>query len=737
MLRRPSFAPIDWEMCGIAGILRRGGAPVDPALLRRMSDALAHRGPDGEGAYVDDGDRLSVGLASRRLAVIDIPGGAQPMSTEDGTCTVVYNGELFNTDEVRAELQSAGHRFRSRCDTEVVLRGYRQWGDAVVERLNGMWAFAVWDAARHRLLLCRDRLGVKPLVYAETPAGLVFASEVKALVASGLVPRDLDPASLPHYLSFFAVPEPHSLVRGVRRLRAGHLLAADLDGARERQYWDCALPEDDVDRGADRYREEVGWLLEDAVRRRLVSDVPLGVLLSAGIDSNLVAAFAARHTDGPLRTFTIGFDQPGLDERGPARVMASALQAEQTEAELGIHDAIEGLPDLLGAYDEPGQSLLQTHVVSALAARDVTVALSGLGGDELFSAYPTHVMANLLAQLDRIPRHLRKPALTAASLAPSPRLQRLAELSAMAPDDRAIRRLMHQTDAGLRSDLLAPELRSTLDLESPARHLANFFERAAGRHPLNRMLYVYVKTYLPDELLRASDAMSMHHSLELRTPFLDYRLVEQAMRIPALHKMRGTKGKLPLRDIAREALPAPVLRQKRGFAPPLGRWMSGELQERVRDTLADPVVARRGVFDRKQVEQVVSRCIGGDERLLPPVMMLYCFEAWAQRWLDGDGNRLAEPAQRPTFDAPEVDLSVVIVNWNTRERLRDCLASLEEHLCSVEHEVIVVDNASHDGSGDMVAADFPDVRLVRNDENVGFGTANNQAMRIAQGRWFL
>src|SRR4051812_24922029 len=203
-----------------------------------------------------------------------------------------------------------------------------------------MWAFAVWDAARRRLLLCRDRLGVKPLVYAETPAGLVFASEVKALVASGLVERELDPGSLPLYLSFFAVPEPHSLLRGVRRLRAGHLLAADMDRARERQYWDCALPEDEVDRGGDRYREEIKWLLEDAVRRRLVSDVPLGVLLSAGIDSNLVAAFAARHTDRPLRTFTIGFDQPGLDERGPARVMAGALQAEHTEAELGIHDAI-------------------------------------------------------------------------------------------------------------------------------------------------------------------------------------------------------------------------------------------------------------------------------------------------------------------------------------------------------------------------------------------------------------
>src|SRR4051794_40750222 len=730
-------APTEREMCGIAGIMRRDGAPVDPALLRRMSDALAHRGPDGEGGYVDDGGRVSVGLASRRLAVIDIPGGAQPMSTEDGACTVVYNGELFNADEVRADLQSAGHRFRSRSDTEVVLRAYVQWGDALVERLNGMWAFAVWDGTRHRLLLSRDRLGVKPLVYAETPAGLVFASEVKALIASGLVGRELDPASLPDYLSFFAVPEPHSLVRGVRRLRAGHLLTADIDGARERQYWDCALPEDEVDRGADRYREEVRWLLEDAVQRRLMSDVPLGVLLSAGIDSNLVAAFAARHTDEPLRTFTIGFDQGGRDERGPARALADALRAEHTEAELGVRAAMADLPDLLEAYDEPGQSLLQTHVVSALAARDVTVALSGLGGDELFSGYPTHVVANLLARLDRIPRGLREPALAAAGVVRGGRLQRLAALSSMAPDDRATRRLMHQTDAALRSDLLAPELRSTLDLEAPARHLEQFFERAAGRHPLSRMLYVYVKTYLPDELLRASDAMSMHHSLELRTPFLDFRLVEHAMRIPAVHKMRTAKGKLLLRDIAREVLPTPVPRRKRGFSLPMGTGRGGELQERARDPRAGAAVARGGVFDPEQVEQVVSRCIDGDERLLPPVMMLYCFEAWAQRWLDGDGNRLAEPAQRPTFDAPEVDLSVVIVNWNTRERLRDCLASLEEHLCSVEHEVIVVDNASHDGSGDMVAADFPDVRLVRNDENVGFGTANNQAMRIAQGRWFL
>ena len=301
-------------MCGIAGLYFGDGRPLDREVLRSMADSLAHRGPDGEGIFTDDSGAPSVGLASRRLAVIDIPGGRQPMSTEDGSHTVVYNGELFNADEIRRRLETSGHRFRSHCDTEVVLRGYAEWGQDVVERLNGMWAFAVWDRAGRALFLARDRLGVKPLVYARTAGGLAFGSEIKALTASGLVERRVDHTALPFYLSQFAIPEPHSLIEGVRRLPAGHTLTVDRTGVKERQYWDCALAEE-PDRGRQAFRDEVRALLDDSVRRRLVSDVPLGVLLSGGVDSNLVSTFAARHVPGPLRTFTLGFGLPEADER--------------------------------------------------------------------------------------------------------------------------------------------------------------------------------------------------------------------------------------------------------------------------------------------------------------------------------------------------------------------------------------------------------------------------------------
>ena len=728
-------------MCGIAGICSVDGRPVDERMLERMAATLAHRGPDGEGFHVDDQAGPSVGLVNRRLAVVDIEGGAQPMSTEDSIHTITYNGELFNADEVRRELESRGQRFRSRSDTEVFLRGYAEWGEAVLDRLNGMWAVAIWDRRERRLFLARDRLGVKPLVYADTPAGLVFASEIKALTASGLVPRELDAQALPYYLSFFAVSEPHSLIRGVRRLPAGHSLTVDAGGIKERQYWDCALPEED-DRGREAYREEVEALLDDSVRRRMVSDVPLGVLLSSGVDSSLVATLAARHSDAPVRTFTLGFGRTEGDERAAAMRMARALGAEHAEAEASPQEVMTRLPDLLEAYDEPGESLLQTNFVCGLAAQDVTVALSGLGGDELFSSYPTHVVANLLARLDRLPGGIRDPAMALARILPGGRLTRAADLAAMEPDKRATRRLMHQTDARLRSDLLAEDVRTAVDLEAPARHLEMHFERAAGEHPLNRMLYVYVKTYLADELLRASDAMSMLHSLEMRTPFLDYRLVERAMSMPARHKMRLSTGKLLLRDVGERLLPIAVSRGKQGFSPPLGHWIRRDLSESVRDLLAPPSVDNRGVFEAGEVARLVTACMDGDDRAAPPVMMLYCFETWARRWLDGEqpirANGDGMPA-RISVDKPDAerDLSVIVVNWNTRELLRDCLASLQEHLAGVDHEVIVVDNASSDGSPEVVEEHFPDVRLIRNQQNVGFGRANNQAMEVAAGRWFL
>jgi asparagine synthase (glutamine-hydrolysing) len=627
-------------MCGIAGILATGGRRVDRQTLQRMADSIAHRGPDAEGFFVEEGPP-SVGLANRRLAVIDIDGGDQPLQINDGAQTIVYNGEIYNADEVRRELESRGHSFRTRCDTEVVVRGYAEWDTGVLDRLNGMWAFAIWDGRRRRLFIARDRLGVKPLVYAQTREGLVFGSEIKALIASGLVKRSLDTSVIPYYLSFFAIPEPYSAVQGVRRLPAGHAMTVDSDGVSEFQYWDCALEEEDVDPA--RHQRQVRELLEDSVARRLVSDVPLGVLLSSGIDSGLVTAFAARHSRDPVRTFTLGFDPPRGDEREDARRVASSFGTDHTEEAVDVRSVGRILPELLEHYDEPGQSLLQTDLVSAMAHRRVTVALSGLGGDELFAAYPTHVVTNLLARLDQAPAPIRGMVRTAAGLAPVNRARNLAALSGMNPAARVIERLMHQTDAAQRSDLLATELRSSLDLGAPSRHLLEHYRRGRAHDPLNRVLYVYLKTYLTDELLRATDSMSMRHSLEVRTPFLDYRLVRASMRIPAKEKLRLTRGKLPLRAIGKEVLPT-VRRKKQGFSPPAGTWIRNGLREQVSDLLSEATVRRRGVFDPPAVRAVLDRAFAGDERMVPAVMQLFSFEAWAQKWLDRAESKDQVPA---------------------------------------------------------------------------------------------
>lgn len=702
-------------------------------MLARMSDAIAHRGPDDSGFHLESGTP-SVGLANRRLAVIDVEDGEQPMSMADGAYTIVYNGELFNTEELRRDLISAGHRFRTRCDTEVVLHGYAEWGRQVLERMLGMWAFCIWDRRKRSLFVARDRLGVKPLVYARVGGGVIFASEIKALIASGLLARELDPGALPHYLSAFAVPEPYSLIKGVRRLPSAHCLEIQGNRVREYPYWDCAAPEE-ADQGSEAYTREVGDLLEDAVQRRLVSDVPLGVLLSGGIDSRLIATYASR-ADPQLHTFTLGFEHSAADERAAARIVAAQLGTHHHESAIDAADAVSALPTLLQAYDEPGQSLIQSHFISRFARQHVTVALSGLGGDELFSGYPTHVAVNLLARLDRLPSFVRELLSEARPMLPSRRLRRLAQLADLEPDRRATQELFHQTPAALRVRLLAPGVRSEVDLDGPVRHLEEHYSRARGADPLNRLLYVYLKTYVPDELLRAVDAMSMLNSLEVRVPFLDHRLVERAMSIPAHHKMRFRQGKLLLRDLAARTLSLESDQAKRGFAPPVASWLRDQLGEEVQDTLAEPVIRSRGIFDAGEVSRTVRDCFRGDERLVPAVMMLYSFEVWAQRWLDPQVERTSSPSPLALTSA-RPDVSVIIVNWNTLDLTRACLASVRTHLASVAHEVIVVDNASRDGSADMIADEFPEVRLIRNDKNLGFGVANNQAMEQARGHWFM
>ena len=627
-----------------------------------------------------------------------------------------------------AELEARGHNLIAWSDAEIVLHGYVAWGPEVLHRLNGAWAVAIWDEPRKRLFLARDRLGIRPLVYAETKDGLVFASEITALLASGLITAELDAAALPYYISSLAVPDPQTFLRGVRRLPAGHTLEVDPGATTARMYWDCAIQEE-ADRGARVYREEVERLVDDATRRRLGGDARPGVLLSGSVGTRVLATFAARASASVLETFCVGFGERCDRRLSAARGVADPLGTQHHE----LAATGDGFAPLDRASDEPSWSRQRQEVISEFARTRVSAALSGIG-DELLGGGPALLW--LLLGLDRLPGPVRRAIVLGAGLPPVIRGTRAASLAALEGDSRLARVVSRDGPSEFRDGLLTGEVRRAIDLHAPERVLAALFARTPAQDPLNRLAYAYTKSQLSNAVLRISDASSMIHSLDVRTPFLDHRIVELALRMPARHKCGWRSNERILRDIATRTLAVPVERRWRCTGVRVATGQGSEAAERLREALSEPVIRRRGIFDVAAVRRVREGCLAGDARMVAPAMMLYGFETWAQQCLD-TGSVAAAPRSIEISVRRCTDLSVIVVNWNTREILRDCLVSLKAHLDGVDHEVIVVDNASNDGSAEMVIADFPAVMLLANSANVGFGSANNQAMRVARGDWLL
>ena len=632
-------------MCGICGIVDFDGRPIDRGLVKRMTDVIEHRGPDGEGFFFNTADRPQNGsaaqsrgaqaaLSARRLAIIDVAAGHQPISNEDGTIEVAYNGEIYNFNELREELIASGHRFRTHCDTEVIVHAYEQWGDQCVSRFNGMFAFAVWDNNRQRLLLARDRMGVKPLVYLQRGGRLMFGSEIKSLLEDPTVSRNVDCDVLMHYLSFFAIPEPHSLISGVKRVPAGHVLIFERGEARLEKYWDIdfteAPPRSEVE-----WLEELEALLEDAVRIRLISEVPLGAFLSGGIDSSLVVAMMAR-AGGSIKTSSIEFT-PGYSEARYARLVADAFETDHHEFTFGREDAWHALPEMVWHHDEPSQSLIQTYFVSKAARERVTVALSGLGGDELFTGYPSHVAAQRFHYIDKVPRWALRSlrGLAAAGGERGARAKRFLDSTLMAPETRFASRYLHATEPQDRSDVLSPELHERVNIDAATDYLMELFGAANSKDFRGRVLYVDQKAYLANELLRTTDSMSMAHSLEVRTPFLDYRVVELAARMPMSMKMRGFTTKYAIRKLAERLLPAEISkRPKSGFNVPLDNWITPSSEGFVRDHLAPDVLKRRGYFDSARVSRMLDSHFEGRSNSSQWIMMLLTFEVWHRQFID-------------------------------------------------------------------------------------------------------
>ncbi|HEV8439044.1 MAG TPA: asparagine synthase (glutamine-hydrolyzing) [Methylomirabilota bacterium] len=628
-------------MCGIAGFLEHGSREQRREILGRMTDRLRHRGPDEEGLYLDD----AVGLGVRRLRVVDLLTGQQPMATSDGAVRVVQNGEIYNFRALRERLERLGHRFRTESDTEVIACAYAEYGDKCVEHLDGMFAFAVWDAAQQVLLVARDRLGEKPLYYHAGPDRFVFGSELRALLEHPAVPRDLDLRSLSRYLAFEYVPAPDSILAGIAKLSPGHLLTVCPGGKpRVVRYWDLSFAPDHSPseaEWADRLRRE----FEHSVRRQLVSDVPLGLFLSGGIDSSSVVATASRLTGKRLRTFSVGFAEPSYDERPFARAVAAHCGTEHEELLFSPRDALELIEDVGGLLDEPlvDGSFLPIYALSRLARRTVTVVLSGDGGDELFCGYPTFLADRGVALIRRLPAWSRRLMTWGVNrVSPSARygsaeflLKQFFRGLPHAPEVRTQLLLGGLTGPEQAPFLSAPVREACLGFD-PYEELTRAVGEVPGLGPMERLIYQHCKFYLADQNLATVDRASMACGLEVRSPFLDRPLVDLASRIPAHLKLRGWQTKYILKRALRADLPRAIIhRRKQGFGVPLGVWLRGPLRHALEERLAPERVARLGLFDPAAVERLVAEHVHGRRDHRKILWALMMFDAWHDHYRPG------------------------------------------------------------------------------------------------------
>ncbi|HYG81782.1 MAG TPA: asparagine synthase (glutamine-hydrolyzing) [Pyrinomonadaceae bacterium] len=645
-------------MCGINGIAlsSRSGRRVDAPLLERMRDAITHRGPDGTGLFVDG----AVGLGHRRLSIVDVAAGQQPMTNEDETLHITYNGEIYNHADFREGLEARGHRYRTRCDTETILHLYEEHGRRSVEHLRGMFAFAIWDQTRRELFVARDRLGIKPLYYVHTDDGsLYFASEIKALLEARAVRPELNLTALPDYLANHATSGEETLLKGVRRLPPGHTLVWREDGWIEiEKYWDVSFahPAENGRRARDEdYVAEWSELFRDAVRSHLMADVPLGMFLSGGIDSSAIAATMSGMVTDPIKTFSVAFAEREANELEYARLVARKFRTDHHEVVVSPEEFFEALPELVWHEDEPlaHPSSVALYFVSRLAARHVKVVLTGEGSDELLGGYERYYKTILNLSIGGRYHRLTSDALRRVLRAP---------INAFPPHSKVRQKLsrtfLYRTPdvenlyfdnfavftRALQAELLAPETKRRAGSLDPYSIMRAHFDGGDAVTLLDRMLYADLKTYL-HELLMKQDQMSMAASLESRVPFLDHRLVEYSARLPARMKIRGARTtKYVLRQSMKNLLPAEILtRPKMGFPVPVGAWFRGPYRSIVEEYVLGPRAAGRGLFDREFVGRLVRGHEAGekhDERL----WALVNFEIWMRRFIDGeDAPRPREP----------------------------------------------------------------------------------------------
>jgi asparagine synthase (glutamine-hydrolysing) len=643
-------------MCGIAGFVERQGEASLPStdsraeLLDRMCRVIRHRGPDDQGTMVRGGAALGM----RRLSIIDLAGGHQPISGCDPSVTVVFNGEIYNYRELQRALEARGHRFHTHSDTEAIVHAYEEHGAGCVEHLRGMFGFAIWDERDRTLFLARDRVGKKPLYYTVTPRGtLVFGSELKSLLEHTEVSRELDVEALDAYLTFGYVPDPLSIFRGIHKLPPGHHLTYRDGSVQVQQYWDFPFEAETTSRNEDDYLEELNALLDDAVRARLVADVPLGAFLSGGVDSSAVVGLMSRHTNRPVKTFSIGFHEDSYSELKYARLAAKHFGTEHHEF-IVTPDICHIVDELAWHFDEPfaDSSAIPTYMVSKLAREHVKVVLSGDGGDELFAGYTRYAVDRSRSGFARLPRVLRRGVMSplSRSLPHGAWGRNFIYNVALDPFDRYVDSIS-VFSALNKPSLYTAEFRRQLNgRESMSAHFRNLAASVSTGEALDGMLYLDSKTYLPGDILTKVDRMSMAVSLEARVPLLDHHLIEFVARLPARMKMKGLKTKHIFKRAVRDFVPAEILdRPKQGFGVPIQQWINDQLRERIRETLSERRTRERGLIDERYVRRLLDEHERQRRDHSGQLWALFMLEQWQRVFMDDAGrdSRAAAEASEP------------------------------------------------------------------------------------------
>lgn len=623
-------------MCGISGFVGLG----DDTVLARMGATLTHRGPDDRGFFHVPGE---VGLDFRRLSIIDLATGNQPLANEDGSVVSLFNGEIYNYRELRDGLKTR-HQFKTSGDAEVIPHLYEEYGTALFERLNGMFAVAIWDRAKRRLILARDRFGKKPLYYMISGDTLVFASEAKAILAHPLARREIDPRALYLYLTHEYVPSPYSLFKGIRKIMPGSFAVFENGSFRETEFYAPRFFTEGLPSDEGELLRIFDGLMRQAVTDRLVSDVPLGAFLSGGLDSSAICAYAAAGLSAPLKTFSVGFPDPSFDESGYARLVAKHLSTDHHERVVEAKDILAAVPELTAKLDEPtgDAAIFPNHLLSRFARESVTVVLGGDGGDELFMGYPTFQAHRLARWYERIPGTLRRRVIeplirvmpaSYGHLSLDYRLKRFILGLDFAPDRRDLIWIGSFTPEEKRG-LLTPEFMERVgdaaDFEIVDRHA-----RETASEPLfHRIAYQYQRTYMTDDVLCLKDRASMLSSLELRAPLLDYRLADFINSLPVELKLKGFTTKYLFKKLMEAKLPKSIVhRKKKGFGVPIGRWLKGDLKPMLLDTLNEEKIHRDGIFRYENIRELLDEHVSGRKDNRKPLWTLFMFQLWKDNWI--------------------------------------------------------------------------------------------------------